>query len=244
MEKKKVNILRVQNLAVSYGHIKAIKEVDLEVSEGEFVVLLGSNGSGKSTLLNSILGKIHPLRGKIIFMGHDITMWPTEKIVASGISIVPEGRGILPLMSVMENLELGAYHVKHDISNTLSQMFALFPTLEERKKQLAGTLSGGEQQMLAFGRALMSSPKLLLMDEPSLGLAPIIVKNIYGVIVDLKKKGQTILLTEQNAVNALRYADRGYVFDLGVSVFSGTCQDLSNNDRVRKAYLGGNNARY
>jgi branched-chain amino acid transport system ATP-binding protein len=243
LEEKRVNILTVQNIAVSYGHIKAIKQVDLKVSEGEFVVLLGSNGAGKSTLLNSILGKIHPFRGQIAFMGHDITMWPTEKIVASGISIVPEGRGILPLMSVMENLELGAYHVKHDVSSTLREVFALFPTLEGRKKQLGGTLSGGQQQMLAIGRALMSSPKLLLMDEPSLGLAPIIIKKIYEVIGELRKKGQTLLLSEQNAVNALKYGDRGYVFQLGVSVLSGTCRELANNDKVRKAYLGGDNSR-
>jgi branched-chain amino acid transport system ATP-binding protein len=236
---KKNNILTIQNLAVSYGHIQAIKKVDLTVDEGEFVVLLGSNGAGKSTLLNTILGKIHPIHGNIFFMGKDITRWATENIVASGISVVPEGRGILPLMSVMENLELGAYHVKHDISGDLQRIFNLFPILSERKKQLAGTLSGGQQQMLAIGRALMSSPKLLLMDEPSLGLAPIIVNLVYEVILDLRKSGQTILLTEQNARKALKYADRGYVFDLGTSVLNGTSQELSCNPEVRKAYLGG-----
>lgn len=236
---RKNNVLTVQNLAVSYGRIQAIKKVDLKVNQGELVVLLGSNGAGKSTLLHALLGKARPSRGKIIFMGQDITQWPTENIVAAGISIVPEGRGILPLMNVMENLQLGAYHVKHDITEDLHRAFKLFPVLEERKKQQAGTLSGGEQQMLAIGRALMSSPKLLLMDEPSLGLGPIIVSELYAVIADLQKKGQTILLTEQNAHKALKYADRGYVFDLGTSVLSGTSQELSSNPGVRKAYLGG-----
>jgi branched-chain amino acid transport system ATP-binding protein len=236
---KRNNVLTVQNLAVSYGHIQAIRKVDLTVDQGEFVVLLGSNGAGKSTLLHALLGEVRPSRGSIIFMGQDITQWPTENIVAAGISIVPEGRGILPLMSVMENLLLGAYHVKHDISENLHRVFELFHVLKERKKQLAGTLSGGEQQMLALGRALMSSPKLLLMDEPSLGLAPIIVNELYAVIEDLQKKGQTILLTEQNARRALKYADRGYVFDLGTSVLSGTGQELASDPGVRKAYLGG-----
>jgi branched-chain amino acid transport system ATP-binding protein len=236
---KRNNILTVQNLAVSYGHIQAIKKVDLKVDESEFVVLLGSNGAGKSTLLHALLGEVRPSRGNILFMGQDITQWPTENIVAAGISIVPEGRGILPLMTVMENLQLGAYHVKHDITGDLNRVFELFRVLKERRKQQAGTLSGGEQQMLALGRALMSSPKLLLMDEPSLGLAPIIVNELYAVIAELQKKGQTILLTEQNARRALKYADRGYVFDLGTSVLSGTGQELSRDPGVRKAYLGG-----
>ncbi|HEX7474993.1 MAG TPA: ABC transporter ATP-binding protein [Dehalococcoidales bacterium] len=236
---KRTSLLSVQNLAVSYGHIQALKKIDLEVMDGEFVVLLGSNGSGKSTLLNALLGKARPSRGSIIFNGRDITRWATERIVASGISIVPEGRGILPLMSVMDNLELGAYHVKHDTTQELQNVFELFPILADRKKQQAGTLSGGQQQMLALGRALMSSPKLLLMDEPSLGLAPIVVSQVYEVISDLQKKGQTILLTEQNARKALKYANRGYVFDLGTSVFNGTSQELSNDPRIRKAYLGG-----
>jgi branched-chain amino acid transport system ATP-binding protein len=235
---KKTNVLTVQDLAVSYGHIQATKKVDLVVDEGEFIVLLGSNGAGKSTLLNALMGKVRPSRGRILFMGKDITRLPTEKIVASGISIVPEGRGILPLMSVKDNLELGAFHVKHDLSDTYKRVFDLFPILNERKKQQAGTLSGGEQQMLAIGRALMSSPKLLLMDEPSLGLAPLITNLVYQVILDLKKAGQTILLTEQNARKALRYADRGYVFSLGTSILSGSAQELTNNPEVRKAYLG------
>jgi branched-chain amino acid transport system ATP-binding protein len=235
---KRSNILTVKDLAVSYGHIQAIKKVDLIVDEGEFIVLLGSNGAGKSTLLNALLGKVRPNRGSVFFLGKDVTRWPTENIVASGISIVPEGRGILPLMSVMDNLELGGYHVKHDLSRAFKRVFDLFPILNERKKQQAGTLSGGEQQMLAIGRALMSSPKLLLMDEPSLGLAPLVTNLVYQVILDLKKAGQTILLTEQNARKALRYADRGYVFSLGTSIISGSAQELANNPEVRKAYLG------
>ena len=239
MAKMNDNILTVQNLAVSYGHIQAVKKVDLEVNQGEFVVLLGSNGAGKSTLLNALLGKVRPNRGKIIFMGHDITQWPTENIVAAGISIVPEGRGIFPFMSVMENLELGAYHVKHNFDENLHKVFALFPLLSKKQKRPAGTLSGGEQQLVAIARALMSSPKLLLMDEPSLGLAPIVINVVYEVIAALHKEGQTILLTEQNARKALRFADRGYVFDLGASVLSGASQELSNDPEVRKAYLGG-----
>jgi branched-chain amino acid transport system ATP-binding protein len=232
------NILTVQNLAVSYGHIKAIKKVDLVVNEGEFIVLLGSNGAGKSTLLNAILGRIRPSQGRIIFMGNDITQRSTENIVAAGISIVPEGRGILPLMSVMENLQLGAHYIRHGFEEYLNQVFTLFPPLSERKKQLAGTLSGGEQQMLAIGRALMSRPKLLLMDEPSLGLAPIIINHVYEVIKDLKKRGQTMLITEQNVRKALKYADRGYVLDLGNCVLNGTCQELSQSEVIRKTYLG------
>ena len=232
-------ILAVENLAVSYGHIQALKRVDLEVGRGEFVVLLGSNGSGKSTLLNAILGKLRPSRGSVRFLGRDITQSPTEKIVASGISLVPEGRGILPMMSVIDNLELGAYHVKHDISGDLARVMELFPFLGKRKKQRAGTLSGGEQQMLAIGRALMASPLLLLLDEPSLGLAPLVATQVYEVVLALKEKGQTILLTEQNARKALKHADRGYVFDLGTTVLSGTCEELSGDPGVRRAYLGG-----
>ena len=239
MVQKTSNVLAVQDLAVSYGHIQAIKKVDLEVNQGEIVVLLGSNGAGKSTLLNAVLGKTRSSRGKIFFMGRDITAWPTEKIVAAGITVVPEGRGILPLMSVQDNLELGAYHVKHNISADLRRMFDLFPILEERKNQQAGFLSGGQQQMLAIARALVSSPQLLLMDEPSLGLAPIIVNHIYEVITDLQKKGQTILLTEQNARKALKFANRGYVFELGNTVLQGTNHELSENPGVQRAYLGG-----
>jgi branched-chain amino acid transport system ATP-binding protein len=235
---EKNSILMVEDLAVTYGHIQAIRKVDLVVHEGEFVVLLGSNGAGKSTLLNAVLNKIHAVRGKIIFRGVDITTWPTEKIVAAGISIVPEGRGVLPLMSVLENLELGAYHVKHNVTHELERIFELFPVLGKRKKQKAGTLSGGEQQMLAIGRGLMSSPELLLMDEPSLGLAPIVINLVYDVMAKLHNMGQTILLTEQSARRPLKYGDRGYVFDRGASILTGTCKELSADPRVRTAYLG------
>jgi branched-chain amino acid transport system ATP-binding protein len=235
---KNDNVLTIEDLAVSYGHIQALKKVDMFVNQGEFVLLMGSNGSGKSTLLSALLGKVRPTRGKITFTGKDITHWPTENIVASGISIVPEGRGILPLMSVLENLELGAYHLKHSASHYLQRVFDLFPVLKQRQKQVAGTLSGGEQQMLAIGRALISSPRLLLMDEPSLGLAPKIIDHVYEVIVEFHKQGQTILLTEQNARKAMKFADRGYVFDLGRTVLSGTCLELAQNPGVRRAYLG------
>jgi len=237
---KKNDVLTIQNLAVSYGYIQAVKKVDLEISQGEFIVLLGSNGAGKSTLLNALIGKAPIKHGRIFFMGKDITKWHTENIVVSGISIVPEGRGLLPLMSVMENLLLGAYYIKakHDIIESFNRVFTLFPVLENRKNQQAGTLSGGEQQMLAIGRALMSSPKLLIMDEPSLGLAPILISQIYDVIADLHKKGQTLLIAEQNIQKALKYADRGYVLDLGTTVLGGTCRELANDEAVRKAYLG------
>jgi branched-chain amino acid transport system ATP-binding protein len=238
LEKNIKPVLEIKDLAISYGQIKAVKKVDLEIFQNEFVVLLGGNGSGKSTLLNGIIGKLHANRGSITFMGRDITKSNPESIVASGISIVPEGRGVLGHMTILENLELGAYYVKHNISKDLDRIFALFPILAERRKQLAGTLSGGQQQMLVIGRALMSSPKLLLMDEPSLGLAPIMVNTVYDVILELKKNGQTILLAEQNARQALKYADRGYIFDLGTSVFNGTSQELANDDRVQQAYLG------
>lgn len=237
---KKSNVLTIQNVAVSYGYIQAVKNVDLSIDQGEFIVLLGSNGAGKSSLLNAILGKAPASKGQITFMGNDITHSSTENIVRSGIAIVPEGRGILPLMTVKENLRLGAYYVKdkHEITKTLEMVFYLFPILEKRINQQAGTFSGGEQQMLAIARALMSSPKLLIMDEPSLGLAPIIISQIYEVISNLHKKGQTLLIAEQNIQKALKYADRGYVIDLGTTVLSGSCQQLASNEAVRKAYLG------
>ena len=239
MAQSKVNILQVQNLAVSYGHIQAIKQVSLEVNQGEMVALIGSNGGGKSTLLKSVLGICPAHQGTILFMGHDITGQSTERIVASGISIVPEGRGVLPLMSVMENLQLGAYHIKHDIHQGLNRVFERFPFLADRRNQAAGTLSGGEQQMLAIARALMGEPKLLLMDEPSLGLAPVVVNRVFDIMANLKKEEQNILLSEQNARKALQYADRGYVLELGSSVLSGTAQELASHPGVRKAYFGG-----
>jgi branched-chain amino acid transport system ATP-binding protein len=235
----KVNILKVDNISVSYGHIHAIREVSIEVYESEIVVLIGRNGAGKSTLLNSILGIYPPNQGTIIFMGHEITRKPTESVVASGISVVPEGRGILPLMTVIENLQLGAYHIKEDINKRLNQVFERFPFLAERKNQLAGTLSGGQQQVLAIARAVIGTPKLLLMDEPSLGLAPLVINQVFDIIINLKRQGHTILLAEQNAWKVLQFADRGYVLVLGNIVLEGDAQELTSNPEVRKAYIGG-----
>ncbi len=239
-KKTKIPVLRVENLSISYGYISAVKQVSLEVNEGEIVALIGSNGAGKSTLLNAVLGICPPLQGRVLFMGRDITRRSPDNIVASGISVVPEGRGILPLMTVLENLQLGAYHIssKDKINENLNQVFVRFPILGVRKNQLAGTLSGGEQQMLAIARALMAAPKLILMDEPSLGLAPLIINEVFDMVMNLKKNGHTILLTEQKARKALQYADRGYVFEQGNIVLEGTAQELTNNQRVREAYLG------
>jgi len=239
LAQKRSNILKVESLSASYGHVSAIRQVSLEVNEGELVALIGANGAGKSTLISAVLGIAPVKSGTIRFMGQDITGKTTDTIVASGISVVPEGRGLLPLMTVLENLQLGAYHVKGDITRYLERAFDRFPVLAERKSQPAGTLSGGQQQMLALARALMSSPKLLMMDEPSLGLAPLAVNELFEMIDDLKKEGQTILLSEQNARKALQYADRGYVFEVGNVVLEGTAQELTGNPQVRYAYLGG-----
>jgi branched-chain amino acid transport system ATP-binding protein len=239
LAQKRGNILKVENLSASYGRVSAIRQVSLEVNEGELVALIGANGAGKSTLISAVLGIAPVKSGTIRFMGQDITGKSTDSIVASGIAVVPEGRGLLPLMTVLENLQLGAYHVKGDITRYLERAFDRFPVLAERKSQPAGTLSGGQQQMLALARALMSSPKLLMMDEPSLGLAPLAVNELFEMIDDLKKEGQTILLSEQNARKALQYADRGYVFEVGNIVLEGTAQELTGNPQVRYAYLGG-----
>lgn len=232
-------ILRIQDLSVSYGRIHAIKQVSLEVDKGEIVALIGANGSGKSTLLAAVLGIERADSGTILFKGRNITRRSTESIVASGIALVPEGRRILPMMTVMENLQLGAYQVKGDIGKYLDRVFDLFPVLDERRSSLAGTLSGGEQQMLAISRALVAAPALVMMDEPSLGLAPLIINELFDVIVNLRKEGHTILLAEQNARKALQCADRGYVFETGSIVLQGTSQELRSDPRVRQAYLGG-----
>ncbi len=239
MVKNRGSILKVEDLSVSYGHVCAIKQANLEINDGELVALIGANGAGKSTLIGAVLGITRASSGTIWFMGRDITRKSTDSIVASGISAVPEGRGILPMMSVMENLQLGAFHLKGDINKHLNQVFDRFPVLAKRKNQLAGTLSGGEQQMLAIGRALMGSPKLLLMDEPSLGLAPLVVIELFHIVEDLNKEGYTILLSEQNAQKALQFADRAYVFEVGRIVLEGTAQELASNPKVRQAYLGG-----
>jgi branched-chain amino acid transport system ATP-binding protein len=228
----------VTNLSVSYEQLSAIRQVSLEVNEGEFVALLGANGAGKSTLIAAVLGVVRAKSGTIQFLGRDITRESTDHIVGSGISVVPEGRGILPLMTVMENLQLGAYHKKGDISKRLNWVFERFPILGERKNLLAGMLSGGQQQILAIGRALMGSPRLIVMDEPSLGLAPALVSELFRILLELKKEGQTILLAEQNARKALQCADRAYVFEVGRIVFEGTTQELIRDPKLYQAYLG------
>jgi len=239
LARSKVNILKIEDLSVSYGQVKAIRRVSLEVNEGEIVVLIGANGAGKSTLLETVLG-IHRFQsGTILFLGNDITRRSTDNIVGSGICLAPEGRGIFPSMTVWENLQLGAYNNKRDVNNCLKSMFDWYPILYERRNQITGTLSGGEQQMLAIGRALMSSPKLMMMDEPSLGLAPLLVTQIFNIIVDLNRQGHTILLAEQNAWKALECAHRGYVIETGKVILQGTAQELMNDAGVRQAYLGG-----
>ena len=238
MAKDDKTMLEVKNISVSYGHINALRDVSIVVREGETVSLIGSNGAGKSTLLAAVLGVQRPNSGTIEFMGKDITHSSTDSIVASGIAIAPEGRGILPLMSVTENLLLGAYHVKGDKTKYMERALAHFPILEERKNQLAGTLSGGEQQMLDIARVLMSEPKLMIMDEPSLGLAPILVETLFDIFRDLKKEGYTILLSEQNALMALESADRAYVLETGQITLEGDAKELENDPRVQHAYLG------
>jgi len=235
----KNSVLKVDDISVSYGPVKALRHISLEVNQGEIVALIGANGAGKSTLLETVLGIHHVDSGTIRFMGEDITRTPTDRIVASGICLIPEGRGILSLMTVLENLQLGAYHLEADINQYLGRVSHHFPVLGERSKQMAGTLSGGEQQMLSIGRGLMSAPKLMMMDEPSLGLSPVLVAELFKIIVDLNKEGYTILLSEQNARKALACAHRGYVFEIGSIVLSGTAQELASDPRVHQAYLGG-----
>ena len=234
-------MLKVDDLSVHYGVIQAVKNVSFEVNEGEVVSLIGANGAGKTSILRTISGLVRPSGGKIEFLGQEIQKAPARKIVASGLSQVPEGRHVFSGLSVMENLEMGAFLHKDRDENqkNLKKVFDRFPRLEERKNQDAATLSGGEQQMLAMGRALMSKPKLLLLDEPSMGLAPIFIQEIFDIIQDIQKQGTTVLLIEQNAKKALSIADRGYVLETGKIVLSGTGQELLESDEVRKAYLGG-----
>ncbi len=236
----KKSLLKVENLHVYYGGIHALQGISLEVPEGEIVTLIGANGAGKSTTLRAISGIVKPREGTITFDGEDITALPAYKIVEKGIAMVPEGRKILANMTTLENLLVGA-HTRRDpkgVKEDLEWIFNLFPVLKERASQSAGTLSGGEQQMLALGRALMSRPKLLLMDEPSLGLAPFLVKEVFKTIEQLHNEGKTILLVEQNARAALHIADYGYVLEAGRIVLQGTGEELAQNDSVRKAYLG------
>jgi len=234
-------MLKVEDINVYYGAIHAIKGISLEVNEGEIVTLIGANGAGKSTILRTISGLLKPKTGKIDFEGQNIAGIAAQHIVKSGISQVPEGRRIFANMTVMENLDLGAY-VRSDkagIQEDLKMVFARFPRLEERKTQEAGTLSGGEQQMLAMGRALMSRPRLLLLDEPSMGLAPLLIKEIFSIIQDINKTGTTVLLVEQNANMALSIANRAYVLETGRITLAGPAKDLAASEAVRKAYLGG-----
>lgn len=236
-----MSMLKVDNLSVHYGMIQAVRDVSFEVNEGEVVSLIGANGAGKTTILRTLSGLVRPSSGKIGFLGQEIQKMPAQKIVAGGLSQVPEGRHVFPGLTVMENLEMGAFLKKNREENqaNLKKVFSRFPRLEERKNQDAATLSGGEQQMLAMGRALMSTPKLLLLDEPSMGLAPIFIQEIFDIIQDIQKQGTTVLLIEQNANKALAISDRGYVLETGKIVLSGTGKELASSEEVRKAYLGG-----
>lgn len=230
-------ILGIENLSVSYGRIAAVRNVSLEAREGEIVGLVGANGAGKSTIMKAALGVQRASAGRVRFLGQDVTNVSTEKIVASGLVYVPEGGGVLPWMTILENLQLGALHFKGDFAAQLRHVFDRFPILENRQRQLAGTLSGGERQMVAIGRALMSSPKLLMLDEPSLGLAPKIVAEVFNIIGDLKKSGYTILLSEQNARKTLQSADRAYVLQTGSLILQGAGKELLDNEDVQRAYL-------
>lgn len=234
-------MLEVKDINVYYGAIHAIKGISLAVEEGEIVTLIGANGAGKSTTLRTISGLLKPKTGEINFLGKNIAGMPAHKIVREGISQVPEGRRIFAEMTVQENLELGAFTRtdKEEIQNDFKMVFGRFPRLEERKAQLAGTLSGGEQQMLAMGRALMSRPKLLLLDEPSMGLAPLLIREIFSIIADINKTGTTVLLVEQNANMALSIANRAYVLETGRITISGDAKELAASEDIRKAYLGG-----
>jgi branched-chain amino acid transport system ATP-binding protein len=233
-------LLEVKEIHSYYGNIHALKGVSLEIEEGEIVTLIGTNGAGKSTTLKSISGTVRPRLGTVTFKGEDLAEYSTHAIVAKGISQVPEGRGVFARLSVMENLELGAY-IRTDakeITEDIERVFDLFPRLKERYKQMAGTLSGGEQQMLAMGRALMARPKVLLLDEPSMGLAPILVEGIFETVQNINQEGTTVLLVEQNALMALEIAHRGYVIQTGEIVLQDDAKALQANEMVQKAYLG------
>ncbi len=235
-----MSLLKVTDLRVSYGGIEALKGISFDVEEGQIVTLIGANGAGKSTTLRAISGLVHPSGGTVEFAGKDVTGADTQKIVEGGIALVPEGRRVFPNLTVLENLKIGAYLRRDDaaVRQDLEEIFELFPRLKERQWQLAGTLSGGEQQMLAVGRAMMTRPKLMMMDEPSLGLAPLVVKDIFRIIQILKQRGITILLIEQNANAALKCADYGFVMETGRITLSGTGAELLSNEQVKAAYLG------
>lgn len=233
-------MLEVKDLEVYYGMIQAIKGVSFEVNQGEVIALIGANGAGKTTILHTVTGLLAPKKGSVLFEGKDITKIPAHKIVSLGMAHVPEGRRVFADLSVYENLKMGAYtrKDKEEIEKSLDRVYERFPRLKERKNQLAGTLSGGEQQMLAMGRALMSQPKIILMDEPSMGLSPILVNEIFDIIQEVSKSGTTVLLVEQNAKKALSIADRAYVLETGKIVLDGKAETLLNDDSIKKAYLG------
>ncbi|MBR5539203.1 MAG: ABC transporter ATP-binding protein [Clostridia bacterium] len=233
-------MLKVENIQVYYGMINAIKGVSFEVNEGEIIALIGANGAGKTTILHTITGLVSPKSGHVLFEGNDLTKIPPHQIVYLGMAHVPEGRRIFQQLTVYENLKLGAFSItdKEQIEKNLNYVYMHFPRLAERKNQIAGTLSGGEQQMLAMGRALMSNPKILLMDEPSMGLSPLLVNEIFKIISEVSKDGTTVLLVEQNAKKALSIADRAYVLETGNIVMEGKASELLDNPRIRAAYLG------
>ena len=238
-EEKKLPLLKVNDIHVYYGAIHAIKGISLEVNEGEIVTLIGANGAGKSTTLNTIAGLLKPRQGSIAFAGMPVDGIAANKMVYKGLSLCPEGRRIFQQMTVKENLEMGAFsRPNEEVEQSIERVYGFFPRLLEREKQIAGTLSGGEQQMLAMGRALMSKPRLMMLDEPSMGLAPILVEQIFEIIQDMNKAGTTILLVEQNAQMALSVANRAYVMETGRITMEGDANDLMNDDNVRKAYLG------
>ena len=234
-----MSMLKVEGLNVYYGSINAIKGISFEVNQGEIVTMIGANGAGKSTTMNTVAGLLKPKSGSITFEGHDITSTPASKVVSLGLALCPEGRRVFQQMSVRENLEMGGYtRPAGELAASLDQVFEQFPRLKERQRQIAGTLSGGEQQMLAMGRALMSKPKLLMLDEPSMGLAPLLVEEIFEIIKELNAAGTTILLVEQNAQMALSIAHRGYVLETGKITMDGDARALLTDERVQKAYLG------
>lgn len=233
-------MLEIKGLEVCYGMIQAIKGISFTVNEGEVIALIGANGAGKTTILHTVTGLLFPKAGSVSFEGKDITKVPPHKIVSLGMAHVPEGRRVFSDLTVYENLKMGAYTRKNqtEIEQSLNMVYDRFPRLKERRKQLAGTLSGGEQQMLAMGRALMSHPKIILMDEPSMGLSPILVNQIFDIIEEVSKGGTTVLLVEQNAKKALSIADRAYVLETGKIVLEGNAKELMNDDSVKRAYLG------
>ena len=232
------NILEIKDLNVRFGGIRAVDGISMNVQEGKIITLIGANGAGKATILRSVSGIVRPASGDILLNGESIVGLSPDKIVARGVTLVPEGRRVFPNLTVLENLKIGAYLRKDKLSNDLEYVYSLFPRLRERHWQHAGTLSGGEQQMLAVGRALMSRPKLIMMDEPSLGLAPLVVRDIFDIIVTINKAGITVLLNEQNANLALKIADYGYVIETGRLTLTGTGDELLHNESVKEAYLG------